>query len=120
MLYSLQIKELFMKIVMIPLILSLFSYLAADGFRDYQRSCQICHKEPAIGSKMKEEAQWEKLFDNKAEGLRRVHAANPDAMEKLDANYFKKHMRTLRNFLMQNASDNGGIIRSCDGSGTRC
>ena len=109
-----------MKPIILIVILFFATHLSADAFKDYKRSCQVCHKEPALGAKLKESREWGVLFDNDAKLLRQRHANIPEAMEHLDSRYFKRHMRTLRNFLMENASDTGGIIRSCDGSGNRC
>ena len=105
----------------IPLIVLILTIpLMADGFKDWKKSCYACHKELAFGAKMQTNKEWEMLFANGAEKLRMHHIKNPEAMERLDSSYFKRHLRTLRNILMEFASDKGGMIRSCDGAGSRC
>jgi len=106
---------------MIPIAFTILTVnLVADGLRDWQKNCYACHKEIAMGAKLKTSEEWGALFANEAEKLRVVHEKTPDALERIDSSYFKRHQRTLRNILMDNASDQGGLIRTCDGAATKC
>ncbi len=107
--------------ITIPLSLMIFTApLAADALTNWQKLCYSCHKEIAMGAKLQTYKGWETMFANKAEKLRARHANTPDALERLDTSYFKRYQRTLGNFLKEHGSDQGGLMRTCDGAATKC
>lgn len=87
---------------------------SAKGMIAYKKLCKTCHGSGFKGAAMATSEEWEEYFADNAVSLRKVHEEDPEALEVIDSDYFKRRSKYLGPFLINNGSDTGAV-RSCDG-----
>jgi len=108
-----------MRLLIITAICCLFGNISlnaysAKGMITYKKLCKHCHGSGFKGAAMLESDEWEEMFENRAEKLKKVHSNEPNAMKVLNSGYFKRNFEALGKFLRNNGRDMG-VVRSCDG-----
>ena len=79
------------------------------GQRTYMKICKKCHKSGGKLAGSHTQNEWEDYFENEAKLLKEVHKNDATAMDKLNSDRFKKHMKDLREFFVKYASDTGNV-----------
>jgi len=90
-----------------------FAY-SSKGMVTYKKLCSSCHGPAFKGAAMLESEEWENMFSDNAKKLKSIHKNDKEAMKKLKSKYFKRRIKDLKRFMMNNARDMG-VVRSCDG-----
>lgn len=87
---------------------------SAKGMVAYKKLCKQCHGSGFKGAAMCESEEWEEYFAKGAKKLKVLHARDSEAKKVFESGYFKRHFKTLGNFLRNNGRDMG-VVKSCDG-----
>ena len=88
----------------------------SKGMKVYKKMCVNCHGSPFRGAKMNTIFEWEGIFDTSNTPLQDLHKDEPQAYKELSDDYLtKKRTKYLREFLVGNAKDAGGVP-GCDGN----